>query len=324
VSVAVEGSRSSALWDKFAAESSDWFSTRFEFQLLGPVAFAPQFEFYPGDGVSVSRGVMPALRVTNHGSSWPDPFFQIARADQESVFAMAGYETLRLAPGELVICRPDIAGEWTIDRPYTTAALHIDERLFRRYIPNPMDLVGTHLELPEAVSDILSRIMDTSLALARQGRFGTTGRSLACSFLNMLALTPRVQVPEDREESSAVDFRRAQIKTFIQENYAKPGLSTEDIANHLEITPRYVQIALASEGLTPTEYLKVCRLQAARRLLSSAAFADRSITEIAFECGFTSSAHFSTEFRKCFGKSPRSFRRSPATWRAGDSQVRRG
>jgi AraC-like DNA-binding protein len=126
----------------------------------------------------------------------------------------------------------------------------------------------------------------------------------------MLALAPRVQMPEEREERCAVEFRRAQIKAFIQENYAKPGLSTEDIANHLEITPRYVQSALASEGLTPSEYLKVCRLQAARRLLSSTALADRSITEIAFECGFTSSAHFATEFRKRFGKSPRSFRRS--------------
>jgi AraC-like DNA-binding protein len=310
VSVAVATARSSALWDKFAAESSDWFSTRFEFQLLGPVAFAPQFEFYPGDGVSISRGVMPALRITNHGSSWPDAFFQIARADQESVFASQGRETLRLAAGELVVCAPEVPGEWTIDRPYNTAALHIDDRLFRRYIPEPMDLVGKHLELPDAVGDILSRIMDTALAMAKQGRFATTGRSLACSFLNMLALTPRVQLPEDREESSAVDFRRAQIKTFIQEHYAKPGLSTEDIANHLGVTSRYVQIALASEGLTPTEYLKVCRLQAARSLLSSTAFAERSITEIAFECGFTSSAHFSTEFRKCFGKSPRSFRQA--------------
>jgi AraC-like DNA-binding protein len=316
VSAAVDTARSSALWDKFAAESSAWFSTRFEFQLLGPVAFAPQFEFYAGDGVSVSRGVMPALRVTNLGSSWPDAFFQIARADQESVFATEGRGTLRLGAGELVVCAPELPGAWTIDRPYTTAALHIDDRLFRRYIPDPMDVVGRHLELPEAVNDILSRIMDTSLALARQGRFATTGRNLACSFLNMLALTPRVEMPEDREERSAVDFRRAQIKTFIQENYAKPGLSTEDIANHLGVTPRYVQIALASEGLTPSEYLKVCRLQAARRLLSSAAFAERSITEIAFECGFTSSAHFSTEFRKCFGESPSGFRRSALAWRA--------
>ena len=116
MSVAVETARSSALWDKFAAESSDWFSTRFEFQLLGPVAFAPQFEFYPGDGVSVSRGVMPALRVTNHGSSWPDAFFQVARADQESVLATEGRGTLHLAPGELVVCAPEVPGEWTISR----------------------------------------------------------------------------------------------------------------------------------------------------------------------------------------------------------------
>ena len=178
-----------------------------------------------------------------------------------------------------------------------------------------MDLVGRNLELPEPVNDILLRIIDTSLTLSRQGRFGTTGRNLACSFLNMLALTPRVQMPEDREERRAVELRRAQIKTFIHQNYATPGLSTEDIAQYLEITPRYVQSALASEGLTPSEYLKACRLQAARRLLSSTALAGRSITEIAFECGFTSSAHFSTEFRKCFGKSPRSFRRSAPAWR---------
>ncbi len=270
MSVAVETARSSALWDKFAAESSDWFSTRFEFQLLGPVAFAPQFEFCPGDGVSISKGVMPALRVTNHGSSWPDAFFQIVRADQESVLATEGRGTLRLAPERARALRAgDRPANGRSERSYTTAALHIDERLLRRYIPDPMDLVGRSLELPEAVSDLLSRIMDTSLALSRQGRFGATGRSLACSFLNVLALTPRVQMPEDREESSAVDFRRAQIKSFIQENYAKPGLSTEDIANHVGVTPRYVQIALASEGLTPTEYLKVCRLQSARRLLSS-------------------------------------------------------
>jgi AraC-like DNA-binding protein len=316
VSVAVEASRAAALWDRFAAESSDWFSTRFEFHPLGPVARAPQFEFYPGDGVAVTNGVMPALRLTNHGSSWPDAFFQVARTDQETVFDMKGHGTLRLAPGELVVCAPHVAGEWTINRPYTTAALHVDQRLFRRYIPNPMDVVGRSLELPEAVNDILSRIIDTSLVLSRQGRFGAMGRSLVCSFLSMLALTPRVQMSEDREELSAVDFRRAQIKAFIQENYAKPGLSTEDIANHLEITPRYVQIALAAEGLTPSEYLKVCRLQAARRLLASTALTDRSITEIAFECGFTSSAHFSTEFRKCFGASPRMFRRSATAWRA--------
>ena len=310
MSVAVEPRQRAAQWDEFASSASSRFSTRFEFTPLTPDPFAPEMEFHPGDGVAISRGVMPALRLTNYGSSWPDPFFQVTRADQESVLTMEGRGTLRLAPGELVVCRPEFAGEWTIDRTYTTVAIHIEEGLLRKHIPDPMDLVGRALGLSPALSDILGRIMDASVAVSREGGFATAGRNLACSFLHMLALTPRAQAPEDRVERYAVEFRRAQIKTFIQENYAKPGLSTEDIADHLKITPRYVQMALAPERLTPTEYLRVCRLEAARRLLSSSAFASHTITEIAFECGFASSAHFSTEFRKRFGRSPRSYRQS--------------
>ena len=177
-----------------------------------------------------------------------------------------------------------LRGEWTIDRTYTTSAIHIEEGLLREHIPDPMDLVGRALELPPALSDILGRTLDASIAEARNGRLGTAGRNLGCSFLHMLALTPRVQAPEDRVERFAVEFRRVQIKMFIQENYAKPGLSTKDIADHLQITPRYVQMALAADRITPSEYLRVCRLEAARRLLSSSAFASHSITEIAFEC----------------------------------------
>jgi AraC-like DNA-binding protein len=308
VSVAVEPRQRAALWDEFASNVSSQFSTRFEFKPLTPEPFAPEMEFHPGDGVAISRGVMPALRLTNYGSSWPDPFFQVSRADEESVLTMEGRGTLRLAAGELVILRPEVAGEWTIDRPYTTVALHIEERLFREHVPDPMTLVGRRLDLPAALKDILARIMDASVTLSKEGRFDTAGRNLGCSFLHMLALTPGAQAPEDRVERYAVEFRRAQIKSFIQENYAKPGLSTEDIAEHLEITSRYVQMALAPEGLTPSEYLRICRLEAARRLLSASSFAGHSITEIAFECGFASSAHFSTEFRKRFGRSPRSYR----------------
>ena len=310
MSVAVEQRQRAAQWDEFASNVSSQFSTRFEFTPLTREPFAPEMEFHPGDGVAISRGVMPALRLTNYGSSWPDPFFQITRADQESVLTMEGRGTLRLAPGELVVCRPEFAGEWTIDRTYTTVAIHIEEGLLRKHIPDPMDLVGRTLGLSPALNDILGRIMDASVAVSRNGGFGTAGRNLACSFLHMLALTPRAQVAADRVERYAVEFRRAQIKTFIQENYAKSGLSTEDIADHFEITPRYVQMALAADGMTPSEYLRVCRLEAARRLLSSSAFASHSITEIAFECGFASSAHFSTEFRKRFGRSPRSYRQS--------------
>jgi len=316
MSVAFDEDQRAAKWAEFTAESNSRFSARFEFQPLSGESVVPEMEFHSSDGVAISRGVMPALRVANHGSSWPDWRYHVFCADQESVLVTKGRGVLRLAPAELVICRPEIPGEWIIERPYTVVAFHIDEGLFRRHVSNPMTLVGRRLGLPPTLNDVLVRIMDASIALSKVGGFGAAGRNLACSFLHTLALVPGAQVSQEHDEYHVTELRRGQIKTFIQKNYAKFDLSTKDIADYLNITPRYVQMALAPDGLTPSTYLRICRLEAARRLLMSPSFSTRSITDIAFECGFANSAHFSTEFRKRFGKSPRIYRHLAPALRA--------
>lgn len=55
-------------------------------------------------------------------------------------------------------------------------------------------------------------------------------------------------------------------------------------------------------NMTPARYLQMIRLEAARTMLVSNA--TRSITEVAFDCGFSSSQYFATCFRKQFGVSP--------------------
>jgi hypothetical protein len=93
-----------------------------------------------------------------------------------------------LAPGELVVCAPEIAGDWTIDRPYTTAALTSTRACFAA-TPEP-DGLGRAKPRLRSGERRPSRIMDASLALASKA-VRHDGRSLACSLLNMLALTPR-------------------------------------------------------------------------------------------------------------------------------------
>lgn len=58
--------------------------------------------------------------------------------------------------------------------------------------------------------------------------------------------------------------------------------------------------------LTPARYLQTIRLKAARRMLSDDE--GKSVTEVAFDCGFSSSQHFATCFRKQFGVSPTDLR----------------
>lgn len=57
---------------------------------------------------------------------------------------------------------------------------------------------------------------------------------------------------------------------------------------------------------TPHAHLMRLRIKCACRLLEEAE--QKSLTDIAMECGFSSSAHFSAAFRKEFGQTPSSYR----------------
>ena len=60
-------------------------------------------------------------------------------------------------------------------------------------------------------------------------------------------------------------------------------------------------------GTTPIDYLKNIRLDRATALLMST---DLRVSEIADQCGFSSSSYFISVFRKKFGKTPEEFRKS--------------
>lgn len=59
-------------------------------------------------------------------------------------------------------------------------------------------------------------------------------------------------------------------------------------------------------NVSPVEYLTRCRVDAAAALLREEP--QRSITDVAFACGFQSSQYFATVFRQRMGRSPRDWR----------------
>ncbi len=65
------------------------------------------------------------------------------------------------------------------------------------------------------------------------------------------------------------------------------------------------QLVKENTGYTPANYLIYLRLENAKRLLSDS---DKKLTEIAFDCGFYSSQHFSSTFSKWVGKTPLLYR----------------
>ena len=61
----------------------------------------------------------------------------------------------------------------------------------------------------------------------------------------------------------------------------------------------------AAFHLTPQRFLRKLRLRIASRALI---YTDESLSEIALSCGFADQSHFSREFRRQFGRTPREYR----------------
>ena len=72
---------------------------------------------------------------------------------------------------------------------------------------------------------------------------------------------------------------------------------------------RFTQFSRLMNNMTPMQYLRRCRIEAACRLMREQPA--RTITAIAMDCGFSSSQRFATVFRGMMGCTPRIYRARP-------------
>jgi AraC-like DNA-binding protein len=106
-------------------------------------------------------------------------------------------------------------------------------------------------------------------------------------------------------EGAATEMRRAVID-YIRANMTDPGLRTGAIAKALSVSPRSVQTVFERMSTTASAFILEQRVKrAAERLRAERG--RTSITQIAYDCGFSDSAYFSRCFHKVYGVSPRAY-----------------
>jgi AraC family transcriptional activator of tynA and feaB len=117
-----------------------------------------------------------------------------------------------------------------------------------------------------------------------------------------------------READAAFDrggpeamYVRAQA--FIREHLRDPELSIDQISAALGCTKRYLHMLFSDRGMTVSDYIWGARLQNCRQELE--AHCGKTITDVAFSWGFSSSSHFSRVFRKYFGVVPSAIHKAP-------------
>ncbi len=102
------------------------------------------------------------------------------------------------------------------------------------------------------------------------------------------------------------------IYDAIERKLGDPDITPARIAQIEGISERYLQKLFECSGDNFTHYLRERRLQRCWAELGNPSEAHRSVSDIAFGCGFSDAAHFSRSFRDRFGVSPRAFRQQQA------------
>jgi AraC family transcriptional activator of tynA and feaB len=95
---------------------------------------------------------------------------------------------------------------------------------------------------------------------------------------------------------------------FIREHLRDPDLCIDQISMALGCTKRYLHMLFSDKGMTVSDYIWQARLQHCRQELETQP--GKTITDVAFSWGFSSSSHFSRVFRKYFGIAPSSIHKA--------------
>jgi AraC-like DNA-binding protein len=114
------------------------------------------------------------------------------------------------------------------------------------------------------------------------------------------------QFPGQRPSTRVELYRRLHRgRDFLSASYTEP-VNVAMAANAAHLSPYHFHRMFKSAfQQTPMQFLRECRLAAARRLL---VVTDQPVTSICFSVGFESLGSFSWLFRRRFGLSPRQFR----------------
>lgn len=136
-----------------------------------------------------------------------------------------------------------------------------------------------------------------------------TGRRLRDASIGLIAMALGDLAPP----AAARDCGRVSLlyraRALIEENLHNPQLDRAQIARAMGISVRYLQEIFRQENDTVVDWIWSRRLERCRRDLCDPLLANRSISEIAFACGFSNFSHFSRRFKAAFSMTASDFRR---------------
>ncbi len=183
----------------------------------------------------------------------------------------------------------------------------LPERTLTRWLPRHHRLHGRVMTSSTGVTALLR----THLLALRQhlAEFSEQERyAVETATLEMIAGV--VSATLDRPSQSLADHQLSRVQGYILENLGDGELNLDRVAAATGISCRYLHRLFERTGMSPRAWIQDQRLLRAREFMIGDLQGKRTITSIAYDSGFSDSAHFSRAFTQRFGLGPRAFRSS--------------
>ncbi len=212
-------------------------------------------------------------------------------------------------PGKVFALSPDIPHqELPSDTPPRYICILISKRFFEKHYrcysrKKPGIFRGTFFDPGEGFAHLLKRFM-----LEAESR--TAGAQLVLEALSVeichALIRSIVKVPPAK--SPIAD--RVEVSRVVEHLYTHldDKITVERMASLAHLSPsHFARVFRRETGMAPMAYVQGLRLERAKKLLLAG---DKSMTEIALDCGFGSPSYLSACFQKVFKMAPKEYRKS--------------
>ena len=193
-----------------------------------------------------------------------------------------------------------------------TSSISMSERFrnptgsFFRAPPPFLKRALTYTDAHRVELDALRRFMD-DLVFNPSGRFDSPERADAFKRMVLDAMVTAGDWPTSGARTSLATRRHVTMLAcgYIEDHYDEP-VTTEALCRHTVTSARTLQRAFLEHfEMTPTTYLKICRLNTVHGGLGRTEKGEHTIAELAMKHGFNHLGRSSTAYKQLFHESPR-------------------
>lgn len=215
-----------------------------------------------------------------------------------------------LNPGDLYFFTPADSHSMTLNEPVEILNIMFDEDLVQEELyTNILTLEMTGVDLLTRLSEKRRNLTEYYFTAILHELHAKSQVPLASVYVEHLLNCIIIELLRGITDITSASIDKQSMKEailYLHHHYAEP-ITLTSLSKHLHLTPSYLSTYFKTNvGRSFKDYLIELRLRHACRLLVNTSL---SVTDVCFNCGFSSYAHFMRTFRAHYNTSPLQFRR---------------